>query len=187
MHDRPHVNRSVVAVVSHESGALVVISDATTGIGEAAARVLADKGYHVLAGVHSDREARAVRPRRIEPVILDVTHSAHVAVLAERVDGDPRRSLRTVINNAGIEINAPVEVQPLDVWRHHLEVNVVGHVAITQALLPALRRSRGTVVNISSVGGEVALPIFGSMRRASSRWKPSTTGFAARSGRRGYG
>ncbi|GAA1657252.1 SDR family NAD(P)-dependent oxidoreductase [Actinoplanes couchii] len=141
---------------------LIVVSGASTGIGAATARQLAARGYHVLAGVRDDREAGTIRGERIEPVLLDITVGEHVDALAARIAGDPgRRPLRAVINNAGIEINAPVEVLPLDLWREQFEVNLFGHITVIQALLPALRRSRGRVVNISSVGAEAVLPIYG--------------------------
>jgi NAD(P)-dependent dehydrogenase (short-subunit alcohol dehydrogenase family) len=85
-----------------------------------------------------------------------------VAAIADRVARDPLcRPLRALVNNAGISANAPVETLPIAEWRRLFEVNLFGHVAMTQALLPALRRSGGTVVNISSVGGRVALPTYG--------------------------
>jgi NAD(P)-dependent dehydrogenase (short-subunit alcohol dehydrogenase family) len=141
---------------------LVVISGASTGIGAATARELASRGYHVLAGVRRAADADAVRADRIEPVTLDITVPDHIASLASRIADDPQnRPLRAVINNAGIEVNAPLEVLPLDVWREQFEVNLFGHVAVIQTLLPALRRSKGRIVTISSVGAEVALPIYG--------------------------
>jgi NAD(P)-dependent dehydrogenase (short-subunit alcohol dehydrogenase family) len=76
------------------------------------------------------------------------------------VESDPR-GLAALVNNAGIAVNAPVEALPMDEWRRQFEVNLFGHIAVTQALLPALLRSRGRVVNISSVGGRVAMPTYG--------------------------
>jgi NAD(P)-dependent dehydrogenase (short-subunit alcohol dehydrogenase family) len=148
--------------VSAKKNEIVVVSGASTGIGAATARALAAMGYHVLAGVRTDGEADAVRAEHIEPVTLDITVPGHVEALAERIAGDgERRVLRALINNAGIEVNAPVEVLPLDLWREQFEVNVFGHIAMIQKLLPLLRQSRGRIVNISSVGGVAALPIFG--------------------------
>lgn len=141
---------------------LIVISGASSGIGAATARELASRGFHVLAGVRRTEDADALQADRIEPVLLDITVGDHITALAARIADDPyRRNLRAVINNAGIEINAPLEVLPLDIWRHQFEVNLFGQVAMTQALLPALRRSEGRVVNISSVGAEAVLPIYG--------------------------
>ncbi len=80
--------------------------------------------------------------------------------LAARVAADAR-PLRAVVNNAGIQVNAPVESLPMERWRWVFEVNLFGHVAVTQALLPALLDSGGRVVNISSVGGKVAMATYG--------------------------
>ncbi|MEH3088993.1 MAG: SDR family NAD(P)-dependent oxidoreductase [Microbacterium arborescens] len=141
---------------------LIVISGASTGIGAATARALASRGFHVLAGVRRQQDADAIRAERIEPVMLDITKDEHVDALATRIDSDAQgRALRAVINNAGIEINAPLEVLPMETWREQFEVNVFGQVRVTRALLPALRKSRGRIVNISSVGAELALPIYG--------------------------
>jgi NAD(P)-dependent dehydrogenase (short-subunit alcohol dehydrogenase family) len=141
---------------------LIVVSGASTGIGAATARHLASRGYHVLAGVRRDEDAEAIRDDRIEPVTLDITMPEHIITLAHRIADDPqKRPLRALINNAGVEINAPIEVLPLDIWREQFEVNLFGHIAVIQALLPALRGSLGRVINISSVGAEATLPIYG--------------------------
>ncbi len=147
---------------NHSEHELVVVSGASTGIGAATARQLASMGFHVLAGVRTSRDADAIRAGGIEPIMLDITISQHIDDLAARIAADPeKRPLRALINNAGIEVNLPVEVLPLDLWRSQFEVNLFGHVAVIQALLPILRKSRGRIVNISSVGGEVALPNYG--------------------------
>ncbi|MBI0315406.1 SDR family NAD(P)-dependent oxidoreductase [Streptomyces javensis] len=65
------------------------------------------------------------------------------------------------MNNAAIQINAPVEALPLSEWRRQFEVNLFGHIAVTQALLLALLRDGGRVVNLSSVGGPVAMATYG--------------------------
>ncbi|MEZ0350859.1 SDR family NAD(P)-dependent oxidoreductase [Mycobacterium sp. pR1184] len=141
---------------------LIVVTGASTGIGAATAKELARRGFHVLAGVRRDADADALRTEGIEPVIVDITMESDVAAIAERVAHDPlHRPLRALINNAGIAINAPVEALPITQWRKQFEVNLFGHIAMTQALLPALLLSAGTVVNISSVGGKVVLPTYG--------------------------
>ena len=147
---------------------LIVVTGASTGIGAATARELARKGFHVLAGVRREVDTDALRGLSIEgigsiePRILDITVESDVAAIADRVARDPlHRPLRALVNNAGIAINAPVETLPMAEWRRQFEVNLFGHIAITQALLPALLSSSGTVVNISSVGGKVVLPTYG--------------------------
>jgi NAD(P)-dependent dehydrogenase (short-subunit alcohol dehydrogenase family) len=140
---------------------LIVVTGASTGMGAATARELARRGFHVLAGVRRDADADALRGNGIEPHILDITVESDVAAIAERVARDPQGlALRALINNAGVAINAPVEALPIAQWRRQFEVNVFGQVAMIQALMPSLLRSSGTVVNISSVGGKVALPTY---------------------------
>jgi NAD(P)-dependent dehydrogenase (short-subunit alcohol dehydrogenase family) len=140
---------------------LIVVTGASTGMGAATARELARRGFHVLAGVRREIDADALRGDGIEPHILDITVESDVAAIADRVAADPLgRPLRALINNAGIAVNAPVEALPIAEWRRQFEVNLFGHVAMIQALMPSLLRSSGTVVNISSVGGKVALPTY---------------------------
>ena len=144
---------------------LIVVTGASTGIGAAAVKELAHRGFHVLAGVRREVDAEALRGlglQRVEPCILDITVESDITAIADRVARDPqRRPLRALVNNAGTAINAPVETLPIAQWRQQFEVNLFGHIAMTQALLPALLNSSGTVVNVSSVGGKVALPTYG--------------------------
>ena len=139
-----------------------MVTGASTGIGAATARELARRGFHVLAGVRRGADADALRATNIEPVMLDITNVAQIAAIVKHIADDPeRRPLRALVNNAGIEVNAPVEVLPLSEWRRIYDVNLFGQVSMTQALLPALIESLGTVVNISSVGGKVAMANYG--------------------------
>ena len=141
---------------------MAVITGASTGIGAATARELARRGFHVLAGVRRDRDADAIRAPGIEPLIIDITNPDHIQALATRVYEDPQgRALRALVNNAGIGVNVPVEAFAIDEWRRLFEVNLFGHVVVTQALLPALIVSKGRVVNISSVAGKIAMATYG--------------------------
>jgi NAD(P)-dependent dehydrogenase (short-subunit alcohol dehydrogenase family) len=132
---------------------LALVTGASTGIGRACAIHLAALGFRVLAGVRDPADA----PDGLEPVQLDVTSEADVAAAAERVGAE----LHVLVNNAGIAISGPVEVVPVEEWRRQIEVNLLGQVAVTRALLPAVLRARGRVVNMSSIGGRVASPLFG--------------------------
>ncbi|XXY20462.1 SDR family oxidoreductase [Sorangium sp. So ce216] len=147
---------------SAEIQELAIVTGASTGIGAATARELARRGFHVLAGVRRDRDADAIRGPGIEPLILDITNPDHIQALAARVREDPqRRAVRALVNNAAIGVNAPVEAFAIDAWRRLFEVNLFGHIVVTQTLLPALIRSKGRVVNISSVGGKLAGATYG--------------------------
>jgi NAD(P)-dependent dehydrogenase (short-subunit alcohol dehydrogenase family) len=147
---------------SSENQGLVIVTGASTGMGAATALELARRRFHVLAGVRRDSDGEALRAAGVEPVILDITNPDHVAALAARVDRDPqKRPLLALVNNAGIPGAGPIEVMPLDQWRRIFEVNLFGHIAITQALLPALVRSKGRIVNISSVNGKLSMAGYG--------------------------
>jgi NAD(P)-dependent dehydrogenase (short-subunit alcohol dehydrogenase family) len=75
---------------SVETQEIVIITGASSGIGEATARELARRGFHVLAGVRRDQDADAIRGLNIEPLILDITNPDHIRALADRVHGDPQ-------------------------------------------------------------------------------------------------
>lgn len=146
---------------AHQNG-IIVVTGTSTGIGNATAKALASRGFYVLAGVRREIDADAIRGKNIEPVMLDITNEAHIANLVRRIKEDPeKRPLRALVNNAAIEINAPLEVLRLSEWRRQFEVNVFGQVAMIQAVLPALLDSRGTIVNISSIGGKAAMAGYG--------------------------
>lgn len=135
----------------------VVVTGASSGIGRASALRLARAGWRVYGGVRTAGDADELRELGIAPVELDVTDVAQIATVAAAVGPE----LDGVVDNAGIAIAAPLELVPLDELRHQLEVNVVGQVAVLQALLPALRRARGRVVLMGSIGGRSALPFLG--------------------------
>jgi NAD(P)-dependent dehydrogenase (short-subunit alcohol dehydrogenase family) len=129
-----------------------LVTGASSGIGAACALRLASGGWRVFAGVRREGDA----PRATEEVVLDVTDAEQVQTAAERIGG-----LDALVNNAGIAISMPLEFIPLDELRRQLEVNVIGQVAVTQAFIPHLRRSRGRIVFVSSIAGKSALPFLG--------------------------
>jgi NAD(P)-dependent dehydrogenase (short-subunit alcohol dehydrogenase family) len=135
----------------------VLLTGASSGIGLASAARLARAGWRVFGGVRTEEAAASLRRHGVEPLMLDVTDPAQIAAAAEAVDAE----LHGLVLNAGIAVAAPLELVPLDELRRQLEVNVVGQVAVLQALLPALRRGRGRVVLMGSVGGRSALPFLG--------------------------
>jgi NAD(P)-dependent dehydrogenase (short-subunit alcohol dehydrogenase family) len=106
----------------------------------------------VLAGVRREGDA----PEGTEEVVLDVTEPAQIRAAAERVE-----ELHGLVNNAGIAVAGPLEFLPPENFRRQLDVNVTGQVAVTQALLPALRRGRGRIVFMGSIAGRSALPFLG--------------------------
>jgi NAD(P)-dependent dehydrogenase (short-subunit alcohol dehydrogenase family) len=136
----------------------VVVTGASTGIGRATAQRLAGLGFTVVAGVSKDADARAISAPGIEPVLVDVTDPDGIAALRARLEDRPISGL---VNNAGVTVNGAIEYLELDELRRQFEVNLFGHVAVTQALLPGIRAAKGRIVNIGSIGGRTALPFIG--------------------------
>jgi NAD(P)-dependent dehydrogenase (short-subunit alcohol dehydrogenase family) len=138
----------------------VLVTGAARGIGRSIVTHLAASGWDVIAGVRSEADAgeiTKVDPQRVSSVILDVTDAEQIAALQdslpERLDG--------IINNAGIVVSGPVESVTPEKWRTQFEVNVIGQLAVTQAVLGRLRKSHGRIVFISSVNGKLAMPLIG--------------------------
>lgn len=122
-------------------------------------------GWRVFAGVRREEDAEALRmpaSQRLEPLMLDVTDAGQIAAAAEQVGrAVGEAGLDGLVNNAGITITGPLETIPIDDFRRQIAVNLTGQVAVTQALLASIRRSRGRIVFVSSVGGRMALPFNG--------------------------
>ena len=143
----------------------VLITGASTGIGAACAIGCAMRGMSVFAGVRNLSAGEALRVKAgtaIIPVQLDVTEGDSITKAVEVVSrevGDT--GLSGLINNAGVAIGSPLEFIPLHQLRRQLEVNVVGQIAVTQALLPLLRRARGRIVNMGSIAGRGTIPMMG--------------------------
>src|SRR6476659_1406287 len=148
-------------MAGNASGA-VVVTGASAGIGSTPALQLDADGYRVFAGVRKEDDARELSQDgsdRLTPIILDVTHAGQIDAARQQVAeavGD--QGLVGLVNNAGVGGGGPIEFMPLDELRRTLEINLIGQVAVTQALIPLLRRPKGTIVFIASIGGRVASP-----------------------------
>jgi len=150
----------------------VLISGASSGIGKACAMHLASRGFFVIAGVRRAEDGKRLEAEaggNLRSLPLDITDAASIAAARDKVaEVTGEAGLKALINNAGIGVGGPVEhVTPND-WRRQFEVNVVGHVAVTQAMLPLIRRhvaqntkGSGRIVFIGSIAGRATLPILG--------------------------
>ncbi len=142
-----------------------LITGASTGIGRAAALRLDSLGWKVFAGVRREEDGRSLREaasERLAPVTIDVTDSASIAAAASAIEAElGAAGLDGLVNNAGVAVPGPLETLPIPDLRRQLEVNLIGQVEVTQAMLPAIRRAAGRIVFVSSVGGRTALPFTG--------------------------
>ena len=134
--------------------AVALITGATSGIGEAAARAFVDSGWHVIG--------TGRRAERLEKLAAELGETFHSAVFDVRdeaardaaLDALPAefRTIDLLINNAGLALGtAPAQSASLDQWKTMIDTNVTALVSLTRKLLPALIAAKGAIINISSV------------------------------------
>src|SRR5215210_978450 len=110
----------------------ILVTGASTGIGEATVLHLATLGFDAVGAVRRDADAERLEARGVRTVRIDVTHAGQIAAARDELAGTPLTGL---------------------------EINLIGQAAVTQAFLPALRSTRGRIVMVSSIGGRVGLPL----------------------------
>ncbi len=145
----------------------VVVTGASSGIGQACALELDRAGYRVFATVRQDKDAETLgglASENLTALKMDVCDQGSVLAAAEAVAGATGGAgLAGLVNNAGVGVPGPIELLALADLRRQLEINVVGLVSVTQAFLPLIRQARGRIVNIGSVGGKITIPFGGAL------------------------
>jgi NAD(P)-dependent dehydrogenase (short-subunit alcohol dehydrogenase family) len=166
-----------------------LVTGASTGIGRATALRLDRAGHRVFGSVRKPEDGASLAKAasdRLVPVELDVTDAKSIDAAANQVHSAVGETgLDGLVNNAGTAIAGPIELLPVDDWRAQIEVNLVGQVAVTRAFLPVLRKARGRVVFLSSIGGLIAVP-FNSAYNA-SKWGIEAVGESLRGELRPFG
>lgn len=146
----------------------IVITGCSTGFGRVTALHMAQQGWQVFATVRKEADQESLLAEAaqrgcaalLKPVICDITKPEAIKALGDLV-AQATPGLQALVNNAGTAFPAPIEQITPDELRQQLDINVVGQIAVTQALLPLLKAAKGTIVNITSVGGRIAMPIVG--------------------------
>ena len=152
-----------------KNGKVVLITGATSGIGRHAALHLAERGHRVFASGRRETKLRELEAEAqkhgwsIEGLVADVTSQDAIAQLKTDVDERTQGyGVDVLVNNAGYGHLAPTELVTDDEMRQQFDTNVFGLMSITRAFLPAMKqRGHGRVINVSSVGGRLTLPLFG--------------------------
>ncbi|XP_009701915.1 PREDICTED: estradiol 17-beta-dehydrogenase 2 [Cariama cristata] len=169
----------------------VLITGSDTGIGHALAKYLDNLGFIVFAGVLNKdgpgaEELRQTCSRRLSVLQLDITNATQVKEAYLKVSEKVQNTgLWGVVNNAGIlGFPADGELLPMSTYRQCMEVNFFGAVEVSKIFLPLLRKSKGRLVNMSSMAGGIPLPRYaaygaskaalsmfsGVMRQELSKW-----------------
>jgi NAD(P)-dependent dehydrogenase (short-subunit alcohol dehydrogenase family) len=142
----------------------VLVTGASTGIGRACALGFDKAGWQVFAGVRRVEDGESLRSEAspsLTPLIIDVTDTDSIERAAAAIDAAAPGGLAGLVNNAGVSAGGPLEFLPMEMVREAMEVNYFGQIAVTQAMLPLIRRGPGRIVNIGSVGGRSASGFLG--------------------------
>jgi NAD(P)-dependent dehydrogenase (short-subunit alcohol dehydrogenase family) len=154
-----------MAPASEHSRRSAVVTGAGGGLGRDIALGLAAKGYVVFGTAVSPAEVqdlKEVSGGRVSLAVCDIAKEQAVKTWAAGVsDALSDGGLNLLINNAGILTPGPLEVLQLDAIRHEFDVNVFGALSVMNAFLPALRKARGRIVQVSTWTASVPLPFNG--------------------------
>ena len=158
-----------------------LVTGASSGIGRATALRLARDGYHVFATVRRSSDGKAVEQSAhglVTPLVMDVAKPDEIAAAAEALAGHVGdRGLDLLVNNAGVGVFLPMELVSMERFRHQLDVNVTGQVAVTQAFLPMIRQATGRILMMGSVADRITMPFAGPQAAAKSALAALTEAF----------
>jgi NADP-dependent 3-hydroxy acid dehydrogenase YdfG len=139
----------------------VLITGASSGIGYATAVYLDKAGYRVYASVRKESDKQKLMnaaSSNLTPVLMDVCDEAAVNKAFQQIKEETEGYTFSLVNNAGVSLNGPLEILPLSDIKTLLDVNVAGLLSVTKTFLPLIRATRGRIVNISSGHGLLAIP-----------------------------
>jgi len=137
----------------------IVVTGASSGIGQAVVAAAARAGYVAYAGVRNGEDGlrlRMIHPN-VRPLRIDVTIAAKIEAAAREVRSSGV-AVVGLVNNAGIALGGPLETLPIEELRRQFDVNCFGAIAMTQAFLPLLREQPSRIVFVGSIAGRIAMP-----------------------------
>jgi NAD(P)-dependent dehydrogenase (short-subunit alcohol dehydrogenase family) len=143
----------------------ILVTGASSGIGWATSLHLAGKGWHVFAAVRKEADANKLRDAssgKITPVIMDLLDYASVKRAAGEIEellGGA--GLDALFNNAGISVQGPMEIIPIEMFEQQMRVNAFGSLFVSQTFLPLIRKAKGRIIFMSSESGRVTIPLVG--------------------------
>ncbi|HNQ65635.1 MAG TPA: SDR family oxidoreductase [Smithellaceae bacterium] len=147
----------------NSSANAILVTGASSGIGWATSLELAQKGWRVFAAVRKEADAKKLRDAssgKITTVIMDIVDYESVKRGASEIEKAlGGAGLDALFNNAGISVQGPLEILPIELFEQQIRVNVFGHIFVTQTFLPLLRKAQGRIVFTSSESGRVTLPL----------------------------
>ena len=143
----------------------VLVTGASSGVGRSTAILLSQHGFKVLASVRKESdslELQSLNPEYIHPVMIELRDQNTIKTATQMTtDKTGTAGLYGLVNCAAMLHCGPLEYFPRDLWFEQYDVNLFGPIALTQSLLPAIRKAKGRIVNIGAVGGGVSLPFTG--------------------------
>jgi NAD(P)-dependent dehydrogenase (short-subunit alcohol dehydrogenase family) len=149
----------MIQPMPENSNKTVLITGASSGIGEATALHLAELGYTVYAGARRLERMSDLVDRGIRTKTVDVTDDASMTALVEAIIAETGR-IDVLVNNAGYGLYGALEDVPIEEARRQFDVNLFGLARLTQLVLPHMRRQHdGYIVNVSSMGGKIWEPL----------------------------
>jgi len=148
---------------SNSSVKTILVTGASSGIGWATSLELAEQGWRVFAAVRKEKDAKKLRDAsayKVTPILMDIVDYESVKRGAREIEAMlDGIGLDALFNNAGISVQGPAEIIPIEMFEQQIRVNVFGHLFVTQTFLPLIRRARGRIVFTSSESGRVTLPL----------------------------
>ncbi|MCP4341487.1 MAG: SDR family NAD(P)-dependent oxidoreductase [Desulfobulbaceae bacterium] len=145
----------------------VMVTGTSSGVGRATALLLSGNGFEILATVRNEADALVLQnqnPDHIHPVIIELRDQGMIRDAVRQVAHKTGKDgLYGLVNCAAMLHCGPLEYFPRELWLEQYDVNLFGPMALTQAMLPLIRKANGRIVNIGAVRGGISLPFYGAI------------------------